>query len=93
VDVLKIDKRFVDGVARDAHDAALARTIVALGAALDLTTVAEGVETAEQDVALRALGCRFGQGYRFSRPLEPEALAALLRTGTCRATDAGPTNG
>ncbi len=78
VDVLKIDKSFVDGVARGKHDAALARTIVALGEMLALRTVAEGVEHAAQSELLRAMGCEFGQGYLFARPLDGDALRALL---------------
>ena len=78
VDVLKIDKSFVDGIARGGSDAALARTIVALGDALDLRCVAEGVETAEQRSALVALGCPLAQGYHFARPLAPDAVDALL---------------
>ena len=71
VDVLKIDRAFVDGVARGGSNAALARTIVALGDALGLRAVAEGVEQEVQQTALAALGCRLGQGYLFARPLLP----------------------
>jgi EAL domain-containing protein (putative c-di-GMP-specific phosphodiesterase class I) len=78
VDVLKIDKSFVDGVARGGHDAALARTIVALGEMLALRTVAEGIEHETQRAQLRLLGCELGQGYLFARPLTPEALRARL---------------
>jgi diguanylate cyclase (GGDEF)-like protein len=79
VDVLKIDKSFVDGVASEAHDAALARTIVALGTTLGLRTVAEGIETEDQQAALLALGCTYGQGYFFARPLPAGAFGALVR--------------
>ena len=78
VDVLKIDKRFVDGVARGATDAALTRTVVALGAMLELKTVAEGVETPEQRRCLTEMGCELGQGYLFARPLAPDALHAFI---------------
>jgi diguanylate cyclase (GGDEF)-like protein/PAS domain S-box-containing protein len=78
VDVLKIDKAFVDGVARGGPDAALARTVVALGEACGLRTVAEGVETEAQRAALAALGCAAAQGYLFARPLEPAAAGRLL---------------
>jgi EAL domain-containing protein (putative c-di-GMP-specific phosphodiesterase class I) len=87
VDVLKIDRSFVEAVARGPQGAALARTIVALGRTLGLRTVAEGVETAEQRDALRAMGCPLGQGYLFARPLDDAALAALLAAE--RAADAG----
>jgi EAL domain-containing protein (putative c-di-GMP-specific phosphodiesterase class I) len=74
VDVLKIDKRFVDGVARGGEAAALARTIVALADSLQLRTVAEGVEAA----ALEALGCAFGQGFLFARPMPAAEVARRL---------------
>ncbi len=87
VDVLKIDKSFVDGVARPGHDAALARTIVALGRTLGLRTVAEGVEHETQRERLAAMGCESGQGYLFARPADDAALRALLaaRTGAVLA--------
>jgi EAL domain-containing protein (putative c-di-GMP-specific phosphodiesterase class I) len=78
VDVLKIDKSFVDGVARGGHDAALARTIVALAEMLGLRTVAEGVEHEAQRDALAALGCALGQGYLFARPLAADAMRAYV---------------
>jgi EAL domain-containing protein (putative c-di-GMP-specific phosphodiesterase class I) len=82
LDVLKIDKSFVDRVTTGAKGPVLARAILALGDALDLRTVAEGVEHPEQADALRALGCRFAQGYLFARPLVPADVDALLRRGT-----------
>jgi sensor c-di-GMP phosphodiesterase-like protein len=69
VDVLKIDKSFVDRVAEGESDSALARTIIALGDTMGLRTVAEGIEREAQRVRLRALGCGLGQGYLFARPL------------------------
>ncbi len=78
IDVLKIDKSFVDGLGRGGAQGSLAHTIVALGQALSLRTVAEGVEDAAQRAALRASGCALGQGYLFARPLAPDAVAALL---------------
>jgi len=81
VDVLKIDKSFVDGVARGGHDAALGRTIVALAEMLGLRTVAEGIEDPVQRERLHALGCELGQGYLFARPLEAGALHELLADG------------
>jgi EAL domain-containing protein (putative c-di-GMP-specific phosphodiesterase class I) len=85
VDVLKIDKSFVDGVARGGHDAALARTIVALGDMLALRTVAEGVEDAAQADVLRAMGCEYAQGYLFARPTDGPGLLALLEAGAAAA--------
>jgi len=90
VDVLKIDKSFVDGVARGGHDAALARTIVALAEMLGLRTVAEGVEHEAQRDALGALGCALGQGYLFARPLAADAMRAYVaeRVGRRQASAA-----
>jgi EAL domain-containing protein (putative c-di-GMP-specific phosphodiesterase class I) len=78
VDILKIDRSFVVGVARSIEDSALARGILTLAQTLGLETVAEGIETAEQLVTLRELGCQLGQGYFFTRPLGPAAVDALL---------------
>jgi len=72
---LKIDREFVADVALDADARAVVDAIVRLGHALGLRIVAEGVETRGQRDALRALGCDEMQGYYFSRPLPPEALA------------------
>jgi EAL domain-containing protein (putative c-di-GMP-specific phosphodiesterase class I) len=69
VDVLKIDKTFVDDVGRGGDESVLATAIVTLGRALALTTVAEGIEDAAQLARLRALGCARGQGHLFARPL------------------------
>ena len=86
VDVLKIDKSFVDGVAVPGHDPVLTRAIVALGAALGLRVVAEGIEREAQAEALRALGCALGQGYHFARPLPAAEFAR--RVTTSHASDA-----
>ena len=80
-DVLKIDKSFIDEVAGGGQPAALAGAIVALGSALGLRTVAEGIETAEQAAALGEMGCGLAQGYHFGRPLAPEAITTWLGAG------------
>jgi diguanylate cyclase (GGDEF)-like protein len=82
VDVLKIDKSFVDGVVDDSEDAAIVAAVVALAVGLGLACVAEGVECAEQAGALAAMGCHVAQGYHFARPQPPERLAALLAGAT-----------
>ena len=79
--MLKVDKSFVDRVARQEQDAALVRTVIALGRALRLRVVAEGIEQPDQRAALEALGCRYGQGYLYARPLPPEEAAAYLAGG------------
>ncbi|HEX6744971.1 MAG TPA: bifunctional diguanylate cyclase/phosphodiesterase [Solirubrobacteraceae bacterium] len=78
VDALKIDKSFVDTVARSTADSTLARTIVELGRGMRLETIAEGIETVEQLERLRMLDCELGQGYHFSVPLDGDALTAYL---------------
>lgn len=75
---LKIDKSFVDGLGRDANDTAIVAATVSMAHALDLSVVAEGVETADQMDRLRVLGCQEVQGYFVSRPRPPEAFAQLL---------------
>ncbi|HEY0777832.1 MAG TPA: EAL domain-containing protein [Gemmatirosa sp.] len=79
IDVLKIDKSFIDAIAQGGQPAALAAAIVALGDALSLRTVAEGVESTDQAAALEGMGCALGQGYLFSRPLAADALTAWLK--------------
>jgi diguanylate cyclase (GGDEF)-like protein len=69
VDLLKIDKSFVDGVALRGHDTAIVEAIIALGHALGLRVIAEGVERPDQLQQLRSLGSELGQGFFFGRPL------------------------
>jgi EAL domain-containing protein (putative c-di-GMP-specific phosphodiesterase class I) len=78
VDVLKIDKSFVDGLVDDREDAAIVSAVVRLAEGLGLDCVAEGVEDAEQAEVLAGLGCASAQGYHFARPMAPGALAELL---------------
>ena len=87
MDILKIDKSFVDAVGFG-KDPVIARAIVALGETLRLRTVAEGIEHAAQVEGLRFLGCEFGQGYYFARPLTAEALGEFLGQPRPRVCDA-----
>ena len=75
---LKIDKSFVDGLGHDANDTAIVAATVSMAHALELSVVAEGVETEDQLERLRVLGCQEIQGYVLSRPLPPEAFARFL---------------
>jgi CheY-like chemotaxis protein len=80
LNMLKIDRSFVQGLGRDREDRAIVASVIDLAHAFGLTTVAEGVETLEQLDELRGLGCERGQGYLWSRPLEAdEAERWLLR--------------
>jgi EAL domain-containing protein (putative c-di-GMP-specific phosphodiesterase class I) len=68
VNIIKIDRSFTAPLGRDATAEPFLRAIVELVATLDLQVIAEGVETAEQREMLRALGCRYAQGYLFGKP-------------------------
>ena len=82
VDIVKIHKSFIDGIVGAGGDAELSRAIVRFGGAMGLRTTAEGIESQDQWDELRTLGCDFGQGYHFSRPIEPDALIALLKSSS-----------
>jgi diguanylate cyclase (GGDEF)-like protein len=78
VHVLKVDKSFVDPILRSSEDRALMQTVVTVGHSVGAIVVAEGVETAEQLAALRALGCDAVQGYLHARPQPaPQAIEAI----------------
>ena len=79
LDMLKIDKSFIDGVDSSPEDRAIVEHVVGMATALGMTTVAEGVERPEQLAWLHRLGCRLAQGYVLSRPLPADDLEALLR--------------
>ncbi len=78
IDTLKIDKTFVSDVCKDPHDTAIVRAIINLGHALDLTVIAEGVETKEQLQYLTALECDVVQGFLFSKALPTASFEELL---------------
>ncbi len=81
VDMLKIDRTFINGLTSSGSGQTVAQTIVALGKAFDMITVAEGVETNEQFEALARLGCDQSQGYLHSRPLSVADIEPLIRAG------------
>src|SRR4051812_43581901 len=78
IDMLKVAREFVDGLGRDAHDDVITRAIVELASTLGLLTVAEGIETTQQQEHVSALGCDLAQGYLFSHPVDAEAVRALV---------------
>jgi diguanylate cyclase (GGDEF)-like protein len=78
VDTLKLAKPFVDGLLRGAEEAALTNAILRIADLLDLEVIAEGIEHPAQATELQGLGCRFGQGFHFARPLDQFAVEALL---------------
>jgi diguanylate cyclase (GGDEF)-like protein/PAS domain S-box-containing protein len=79
LDILKVDKAFVDRVCIDSQDAALTEAILAMSAAMDLATVAEGVEQHAQAQWLIAANCQYGQGFLWSRPVPLDQARVLLR--------------
>ena len=81
VDVLKIDRVFVDGVAKDPTDQAIVETIVRLARAFKLDVVGEGIENVEDLTTLVRLGCWRGQGFLLSHPLCPEELSPIFLRG------------
>jgi len=85
VDMLKIDRSFISGLTSSGAGRTVAETIIALGRAFDMTTVAEGVETPEQFEMLEHLGCDQSQGYLHSRPLAAVDIEPLLKSGAVMA--------
>ncbi|PCK33568.1 bifunctional diguanylate cyclase/phosphodiesterase [Pseudoalteromonas piscicida] len=75
---VKIDKRFVDGIATNADDLTLCETIILMAHRLGLKVIAEGVETATQHQLLKQAGCDFGQGYYYSKPLPQSEFLVLM---------------
>jgi len=77
-DVLKIDRSFVGRITESEQSLQIVRTIIELARVLGMDVVAEGIETFEQYQVLLKLGCRFGQGFFFARPMTAEAVSELL---------------
>jgi EAL domain-containing protein (putative c-di-GMP-specific phosphodiesterase class I) len=79
LDNLKLDQSFVRGLPQDSDDLAICTAVIAMGRALGLKVIAEGVETAAQLEVLRALGCHVAQGYLFARPLPAGQFFAYVQ--------------
>jgi len=82
VDVIKVDKAFVAGMCGDSEHATLVRSVLAIAAEFSLQVVAEGIRSEEQHAQLHRLGCDYGQGYLYSRPLPAAQIDELLRAAT-----------
>lgn len=78
-DTLKIDRSFIQDICESKHSWQIVRSIIDLARSLKLNVVAEGIETESQLKSLRKLGCRFGQGFLFAKPLPPAAITSLLQ--------------
>ncbi len=81
IDIIKIDRSFINDIRNQTNDAAIVASTIALGHNLGLTVIAEGVETREQAVYLKAAGCDEVQGYYFQRPIPAADTLPLLRDG------------
>lgn len=79
VTVLKIDRSFVRDLAHDSGDRAIARSVVDLANNLDMVSIAEGIEQQEQQDILQELGCRYVQGFLYSRPVSADQLPEVIR--------------
>ena len=80
IDTLKVDRSFIREIPNDPEDKAITEAVIAMGKTLGVTVVAEGVETADQHDFLSSHACNELQGFLFSKPCHPEALADLLRS-------------
>jgi EAL domain-containing protein (putative c-di-GMP-specific phosphodiesterase class I) len=87
--VLKIDRSFVSHVDEDRQAASIVSAFLELARGLDMTTLAEGIETAEELEFLRARGCQLGQGFYFSKPVPPEEIIAYAFGGIPTAAALG----
>jgi diguanylate cyclase (GGDEF)-like protein len=84
LDLLKIDKSFVDGLETSKEDSTIVEHVIGMAKALGIVTVAEGVETEQQVETLRAMSCDLAQGYYFSHPQPPDVIAHLMEANANR---------
>ena len=88
VDILKVDKSFIDGVTDGGESSALTAAVIELAGILNLKPVAEGIERADQLERLLDMQCDLGQGFYFAKPLPDEELEGLLTERRQMAADA-----
>jgi EAL domain-containing protein (putative c-di-GMP-specific phosphodiesterase class I) len=81
IDVIKVDRSFVQGIEHDARDAAITANLVTLAHALGLVAIAEGIESGGQLASVRELGCDLAQGFLFARPVPADELGKVLADG------------
>jgi EAL domain-containing protein (putative c-di-GMP-specific phosphodiesterase class I) len=78
IDMLKVDRSFVMHIEDQSKNLEVVQTIIRLAHGLGMEAIAEGIETPQQLDFLKTLGCEYGQGYLFARPMQPEAIAKML---------------
>lgn len=78
VDVLKVDRAFVNGLPHSKQDGAIVEALLSIARAFSFATMAEGIETEDQAAALRTAGCELGQGYLYARPMPAAEFSALI---------------
>lgn len=84
VDVVKIDKSFIDNVPQDAMSSSLVSTMIQMGQNMNFDIVAEGIETLEQSTYLLENNCKYGQGYLFSKPVLPHEITTYIENHSQR---------
>jgi predicted signal transduction protein with EAL and GGDEF domain len=89
LDILKIDRSFVSEMDNNNEGLEIVHTIISLARVLRMDVVAEGIETIEQANQLTSLGCKYAQGYFFSKPMNPTSVEALLGSGVREASLSG----
>jgi EAL domain-containing protein (putative c-di-GMP-specific phosphodiesterase class I) len=87
IDELKVDRSFVSNISSDDHDFIIVRSTIDLALALGLRVVAEGIEDASTEEALRALGRVIGQGHHLGRPVAASEITVLLEAERAGAAD------
>ena len=78
VDILKVDKHFVQSIEHNSHANAIVKSAIELGRVLKIDVVAEGIETQDQFELLKSMGCPYGQGYWIARPMPAEKVSSWL---------------